>query len=212
VQRSKPGRVLEASGYAFLGLLAMTLLWRAPAGSPAPTAGTEYDHGDAEPQQATWVRRKLNLVYLQTTTHYSCYFVRDYVRHILLELGARKEDLELHPVDCGEGPPSVAGSFYVLEPAVAPESAASGLGQGGVTSTVAAHWASVEVSYNDPFERVLDVTAKCQLVRTVFDRVVPLFAVRDAHLAPSCETYSDLTNAALLRARVLEPDTPGAPE
>lgn len=210
--RLKLSRMLQASCRALLGLLAMALSLPVHASGRAPGVGAVSDLRNTVPQQAIWVRRQINLVYLQTTTHYSCYFVRDYVRHILLQLGARKEDLELHPVDCGGGPPSVAGSFYVLEPAGPLASAASGPGPPAVTSTVAAHWASVEVSYNDPVNRVLDVMTQCQLVRTVFDRVLPLFAVRDAQLAPSCEMYSNLTNAAVLRARVLEPDAPGAPE
>ena len=68
------------------------------------------------------------------------------------------------------------------------------------------------MSDNAPFERVLDVTAKCQLVRTVFDRVLPLFAVRDAHLAPGCEMYQHLTSAASLRATVLKADAEDSPE
>jgi hypothetical protein len=184
-----------------LGLLVIPVSWPAYAASPAHNAPPIPDHQAAAPQRAIWVRKKINLVYLGSGTYYSCYYLSQYVRHILVEFGARKDGLDVHPVDCGGGPPSVSGSFYVLEPA--PVAAASG--PGGETGAVAAHWASVEVSYNDPFERVLDVTGKCELVRTVFDRVLPLFAARDAHLAPGCLMYQHLTSAAVLHALVLKP-------
>jgi hypothetical protein len=196
---SKVSRPLDASRYVLLGVLALSS--PAQSTSPAQTAAAS-EHREGLSQRAIWVRRNINLVYLEPITHYSCYFLSDYLRHILLELGARRDGLEVHPVDCTGGPPSVAGSFYVLEPA--PAGAASG--PSSAAGSVAAHWASVNVSYNDPFERVLDVTAKCELVRTVFDRVLPLFAVRGAHLAPSCTAYQHLTGAAVLRAEVLQPD------
>jgi hypothetical protein len=202
MKQSTAGLALEASRYVLLGLLAVPVSFSARAASPAHTAAAIADHREETPQRAIWVRRKIDLVYLESGTRYSCYFLNDYVRRILLELGARQEGLQVHPVDCTGGPPSVAGSFYVLQ--AAPDGRASD--PSSSTSTVAAHWTSVEVSYNDPFERVLDVTGKCQLVRTVFDRVLPLFAVRDAHLAPGCEMYQHLTSAAVLRAEILKPD------
>ena len=208
MKQSKADRALDASCYVLLGFLAVVVSAPGYAASPAPTASRAAtsaavaEQRDETPQRAVWVRRKINLVYLQSITHYSCYYLRDYVRQILLQLGARKEDLDVHPVDCGAGPPSVSGSFYALELA----SDAAAPGPSSVAGPVVAHWTRVDVSYNDPFERVLDVTAKCQLVQIVFDRVLPLFAVRNAHLAPKCSMYTHLTNAAILRAEVLKPD------
>src|SRR5579884_669143 len=47
----------------------------------APAPGT--------PQAAKWVKKKINFTYQGFTTHYSCQGLRDKVRDVLLQLGAR---------------------------------------------------------------------------------------------------------------------------
>lgn len=191
-----------SSSLALLAGLMAATPWCAgasPPAAPAARAAATAASRDREQERAFWVRKHIDIVYLGSITHYSCYYLRDYVDHILLELGARKETLDVNPINCGLGrPPSVSGTFEVLEPVAKGRASRS-------AAPVAAHWASVNVSYNDLFNRVVDVTAKCQLVRTVFDKVLPLVSVRHARLMPGCVTYKLLTNTAVLRAQVLKP-------
>src|ERR1700761_6038078 len=85
----------------------------ATAGVPALSVAPPASH---------WVERKLDYTYQGFTTKYSCDGLRDNVRGVLLALGARKKDLQIHSNGCSrlngapEPFPGVTARFWVLVP------------------------------------------------------------------------------------------------
>lgn len=56
---------------------------------------------DAAPVTAVWVEHEVSFVYFGQTTYYSCYGLRDKVRYILRQVGARPDSLKVQ-VSCVE--------------------------------------------------------------------------------------------------------------
>src|SRR4029077_17632258 len=73
-----------------LALLTFLVAAEAAAEAPAETA---------PPAWAVWTPKQLRFVYSGFTSHYSCDGLRDKMRAILLQLGARA-DLRVQPVPC----------------------------------------------------------------------------------------------------------------
>src|SRR5690348_5714821 len=78
------------------GVLAIAVTTSASA---AGAAGTD----SGATVSAHWVQKNLNFRYMGFTTHYSCEGLRDNVRQVLLDLGARRSDLHLRSVGCTRG-------------------------------------------------------------------------------------------------------------
>lgn len=175
---------------AVLAMLAFTL--RGYAAEPGSTGAAS---GTSEP--AHWVKKKLNFTYQGFTTHYSCEGLRDAVRGVLLELGARRSDLKVHAVGCTRGlgqpepAPSVAGNFYVLEPA--PSSA---------EHPVEAAWQRVNVRIG---RSGLDAAGQCELVDQVKHKILPLFSTRNVEFKENCVPHQLMLNGSSLSVEVLKP-------
>jgi hypothetical protein len=156
--------------------------------------------GSAQP--AKWVQKKLYFAYLGFTTHYSCDGLRDKVRLVLLQLGARKQGLDVHEAGCtapegGPEPfPAVAGTFYVLQP-VSGEQAGS-----GSAAIVAAHWQNVQVRLGPS---ALGRAAQCELLEQVKEKIVPLFNARNVRFRTDCIPHQLMTPGAALEVDVLKP-------
>jgi|GEM_PF-1011732 len=161
------------------------------AASAASAAGRE---------QAHWVKKKINFTYQGFTTHYSCQGLRDKVREVLLELGARKSGLDVHEIGCttniGEPNPfpSVGGTFYVLEP-----------GSSSNGQAVKAEWQNVDVRVGSPG---LDTAGQCELIEQVKQKILPLFATRDVRFKQDCIPYQLTPNGSSLSVEVLKPAQP----
>jgi hypothetical protein len=152
-------------------------------------------------QTARWVRKHLRFTYMGFTTHYSCEGLSDKVRSVLLQLGARREGLNVYPAGCvrnvgaPEPAPSVAGTVYVLEP-----TAESGV------KAVRAHWHTVNVQLaRSPLEQA----GQCELLEQVRQRILPMFATRNEHFSSNCVPNQLTLPGAALRVEVLEADRPG---
>src|ERR1700729_2613878 len=74
--------------FAGVGLLLAATAWSADGGAAAPFS-------------AIWKEQHLNFFYMGRTSRYSCGGLRDKVRALLLELGARR-DLTLTALGCEE--------------------------------------------------------------------------------------------------------------
>ncbi len=190
---------------AMVGLAAAAAIGGGVAGAASAPAAP------AAPQTARWVKRSLRFTYLGFTTHYSCQGLRDQVRDVLLQLGARREGLNVYPVGCvrnlgvPEPAPSVWGTFYVLEP-VAARGAAGTSG-----TTVRAHWQTVKVHLS---RSSLERAAQCELLLQVDQKILPLFTVRRRHIVSNCIPHQLSLPGAALEAEVLVLDRPagrGAP-
>ena len=134
-----------------ISALVLTLLLplapAARAQAPAETA--------APPTWAVWTPKELKFVYMGVTSHYSCDGLRDKMRSILLQLGARP-DLTVREVPCSgmAGRPSefpgVTVNMNVLAPFDAAKSNAN-------ATPVPAHWKTVEISTDrDPLREAGD--------------------------------------------------------
>jgi hypothetical protein len=170
-------------------------LMGARAGRLAAAEGSSSEPGATEP--AHWVKKKLDFTYLGFTTHYSCQGLRDKVREVLLELGARRSDLNVHEIGCTrnlgrpEPAPSVGGTFYVLEPA--PSS---------IEHPVEAAWQRVNVRVGTDS---LDRAGQCELVDQVRHTILPLFSTRNVNFKQSCVPYQLTPGGTSLSVEVLKP-------
>lgn len=155
--------------------------------------------GASHLESAHWVRRTFEFTYLGFTTQYSCSGLRDKLASVLVQLGARRQDLNVHPVGCAntlgkpEPAPSVEGSFYVLQP-VSGRKAASGV------RTVPAQWRTVDVHLA---RSGVDQAGQCDLMEQIKQKLLPMFAARDVRFSSNCIPNQLTLPGALLQARVL---------
>ncbi len=183
-------------------LIAMALALSASIGTAAvadPPADT------SAPGWAVWTPKELRFVYMGFTSHYSCDGLRDKMRSILLQLGARP-DLTVREVPCSglAGRPTefpgVTVHMNVLapwDPAKAPPNA----------TPVPAHWKDVEISTDrDPLREAGD----CELIEQVKSRVLPLFYARHVDYHSSCIPNQLQIGGTQLKADVLIADEPPA--
>jgi hypothetical protein len=169
---------------------------------------------DPNPVSARWATKKIDFVYMGFTAHYSCDGLLDKVRPVLLQLGARKQDLSVHERGCTaqlgrpDPFPGVAGTFSVLEPAAAAGATPSPANPG---EPVAAHWKHVRVKVAYGVENALDTAGQCELIEQIKYHILPLFTTQNVKYRSSCIPH-DLQLGTMLEADVLMPDAkPGAP-
>lgn len=169
---------------------------QAGAGAAGEAAGAGADRAAAA-QSARWVKKKFTFVYQGFTTHYSCQGLRDKVRAVLLQLGARRSDLNVHEIGCTtsigrpEPAPSVGGTLYVLEPA-----------SSSTQHAVEAAWQRVKVRVGTSG---LDEAGQCELVEQVKQRILPLFSTRDVIFDPHCIPHQLTPSGSVLSVEVLKP-------
>jgi hypothetical protein len=145
------------------------------------------------------------------TSHYSCDGLRDKMRSILLQLGARP-DLTVREVPCSglAGRPTEFPGVTVNMNVLAPWDAT----KTNVNATpVPAHWKNVEISTDrDPLREAGD----CELIEQVKSRVLPLFNARQVDYHSSCVPNQLQIGGTQLKADVPIADpqptaAPGAP-
>jgi hypothetical protein len=151
-------------------------------------------------ESAVWTPKELLFIYQGFTTTYSCDGLRDKVRSILLELGAR-EDLKITETPCSElgrpDPfPGVRIKMNVLQPA-GDQSAAAG------TQSVPSHWKRVDLT---PERDAVSSAGECELIEQVKQSILPLFATRNVEYSSNCLPHQLQIGATRLRAEVLVPD------
>jgi hypothetical protein len=173
-----------------LTALALSLpVCAAAAESPAPPA-------DAPP--AVWARKELNFVFLGFTTHYSCDGLRDKIRHVLEELGARA-GFEVDYSGCSSSfgkpdPfPGVRIRMQTLQPAGANDNSAD---------VVVAQWRRVDLHLDkDPVWEASD----CELLEQIKQKILPLFTTRSVNFASNCVPHQ-VSLGTHLAADLLLPD------
>ena len=157
------------------GILLLLLLAAGPvavAQAPAPST---------QPAWGVWTAKELRFVYMGFTSHYSCDGLRDKMRAILLQLGARP-DLKLREVPCSgmAGRPTEFPGVTANMNGLAPFDPASA---NATATPVPAHWKTVVISTDtDPLREAGD----CELIEQVKSRVLPLFYARNIDYHSSC--------------------------
>ncbi|HVH83393.1 MAG TPA: hypothetical protein VM713_03650 [Steroidobacteraceae bacterium] len=147
-------------------------------------------------ESASWVQKEVNFRYVGFTTKYSCDGLRDRMRGILLQLGAR-DDLKISGYGCTGVPapettPGVRVVMHVLQPAGATP------GQ-----TTAAHWKTVDLLAD---RDLLDAARDCELISQLDRDVLPQFAVRHVDYRATCSVGTPLVGGTRLKADVLVAD------
>jgi hypothetical protein len=153
-------------------------------------------------QSAVWAQKEFSFTYQGFTTKYSCDGLHDKMRRVLLQLGARKEDLKISDWGCSgrsgvpDPFPGVAVKMSVLVPAGTP--AASGGGP-----SVPSHWRAVELKLDT---ESLSEAGDCELVEQVKQNVLPLFTTRNVDFKSTCVPHQLTPGGTQLAADVLTPD------
>ena len=180
---------------AAVTVVALLLTAEALAEAPAQTA---------PPTWAVWTPKELRFIYMGFTSHYSCDGLRDKMRAIVLQLGARS-DLTVREFPCsGElGRPTefpgVTVNMNVLTPWNPTDANAAAI-------PVPAHWKSVEISTErDPLREAGD----CELIEQVKPRVLPLFTTRHIDYHSTCIPNQLTLGGTQLKADVLIADDQG---
>jgi hypothetical protein len=146
-------------------------------------------------ESAVWAPKELTFTYQGHTTQYTCDGLRDKMRSILLELGAR-QDIRVRGFGCIHPYPGVSVRMNVLQPADE---------HGG--RAVPAHWKMVDVlAGRDP----VDAAADCELIGQIKQQVLPLFATRNVDYRSTCQYKQLLPGATRLKAQVMVADQSAA--
>jgi hypothetical protein len=187
------GGVMRLVGtWASVAVLAAAGLACAPAWADTQAAATSVP--------AVWTPKKLRFVFMGFTSRYSCDGLRDKVREILRQFGAR-DDMQLTESPCSGSPgrpthfPGVTIKVNVLQPANAQST----------TGTVAAHWQQVELPGRGDAVRE---AGDCELVEQVKQSILPLFTSRNVDYHSSCVPNQLTIGGTSLKAEVLVADQP----
>jgi len=181
---------------AAVGAVALGLAVGAPAlaadVAPQPPAATEA---------AVWTPKEVQFVYMGFTSHYSCDGLRDTVREMLLQLGARKDDLKVYETPCSGDPdrpnpfPGVKIKMSVLQPA--PSTPSPG------TQVVQAYWKTVKLPYR---QSALNAAGQCELIEQFSQKILPLFTTRNVDVKTDCVPHQLEPLGTKLQAEVLVTD------
>ncbi len=153
----------------------------------------------AEMQVAVWTPKELNFTYHGFTTKYSCEGLRDRVKDILLELGARK-DLKVYTSGCTgaagtpDAFPGVRARMNVLQPAT----------DSFTGELVEAHWQLVELKGD---QSAVSRVGDCELIEQVQKQILPLFPVRNVELTSNCIPHQSSPGVTRLKTEVLKADS-----
>jgi hypothetical protein len=150
---------------------------------------------------AVWVPKEVQFTYMGFTTHYTCDGLRDTVREMLLQLGARKDDLKVYETPCSGDPdrpnpfPCVKIKMSVLQPA--PDN------PGADAKVVQAYWKPVKLPYR---QSGLSAAGQCELIEQFNQKIMPLFTTRNVDLTATCVPHQLSPLGTKLQAEVLVTD------
>ena len=190
---------LSVAALAVFALCAgLPALAQAPAAPAAPGAAVE---DSSPPAWAVWTPKELRFVYMGFTSHYSCDGLRDKMRAILLQLGARSDLTVLEmPCSAPSGRPSEFPGVTVKMNVLTPWDAAS---SNAAATPVPAHWKAVEISTErDPLREAGD----CELIEQVKSRALPLFSTRKVEYHSTCVPHQLQIGGTQLKSEVLLAD------
>jgi hypothetical protein len=170
----------------------------------APIRPVDAQNGAGIPIAAVWKEQRLNFFYMGRTSRYSCEGLRDKVRAMLLDLGARR-DIRVTALGCEDaaarGRPGSLGpslNIVVSTPALA-DASAKPLHRGDM----AAMYARFE-----PFTITSDAfrnmgIADCELVEEFSRQILPKLAARNLKQDITCVPLQQSGSRFLVQGEVL---------
>jgi hypothetical protein len=150
---------------------------------------------------AVWVPKEVQFVYMGFTTYYTCDGLRDAVREMVLQMGARKDDLKVYETPCSGNPdrpnpfPGVKIKMSVLQPAPDNPNADA--------QVVQAYWKPVKLPYR---QSAIDAAGQCELVEQFNQKILPLFTTRNVDVKTTCVPHQLDPLGTRLQAEVLVTD------
>ena len=153
-------------------------------------------------QSAVWAQKEFKFIYQGFTTKYSCDGLHDKMRRILLEFGARKEDLKIGEWGCSgrSGVPDPFPGVIVKMSVLVP---AEGTAAPGAEAALPSHWRAVQLKLDNSS---LSEAGECELIEEVKQQVLPLFTTRNVDLKSTCVPHQLTPGGTQLTADVLAPD------
>lgn len=148
------------------------------------------------PLAAVWKEQHLNFVYRGRTSRYSCDGLRDKVRAMLLDLGARR-DIRVSAIGC-EGSMAPSLNIVVSTPAL-PDAAAKPLHPGDLAA-VDARFESFTIT-SDPFRNM--GIADCELVEEFARQILPKLVTRELKQDITCVPNQQSGSRFLVRGKIL---------
>ncbi len=166
---------------AFWATAGVGLMFALPLWAADPVVGSPFP--------ALWKEQHLEFSYLGRTARYSCQGLRDKMRSLLLDLGARR-DLQVALLACNESAPLHRGylgprlSLTFSSPAL-PDASAKALHPGDL--------AAVEARF-EPFTLTSDAfrnygVGDCELVEEFAREILPRFSARNVKQDITCIPY-----------------------
>ena len=194
-------RKLGTPAFAAAAIVSFGAWVGVPSLAAAADAGAPAAESAAQPEFAVWTPKEAEFTYMGFTTHYTCDGLRDAVRDMLLQLGARKSDLKVTEQPCSGQPdrpnpfPGVRIKMSVLQPAPAQI--------GSDTQVVEAHWKPVKLPYR---ETGINAAGQCELLEQFNQKIMPLFTTRNVDLHATCVPHQLEPLGTKLQAEVLVTD------
>jgi hypothetical protein len=165
----------------FWAIAGVGLLFALPLRAAVPAAGG--------PVQAVWKEHRLDFSYMGRTARYSCQGLRDKIRSLLLDLGARR-DLQVSLYACDESAPLRRGYLgpklgLVFSSPTLPDPAAKPAHAGDLLA--------VDARY-EPFTLTSDAfknygVGDCELVEEFAREILPLLSARVDKQDITCVPY-----------------------
>ena len=183
-------------------LLSLGALLGLPAWGESNGAAVNAGAADQPAAEAAiWTPKQVEFTYMGFTTHYTCDGLRDDVREMLLQLGARKDDLKVTEICSGDpnrpNPfPGVRIKMSVLTTPV-PASLPAG------TQIVPAQWKTVKLPNR---ATLLDAAGQCELLEQFKQKILPLFSTRNVDFRATCVPHQLDPLGIHLQADVLTTD------
>lgn len=151
---------------------------------------------------AVWKQQSLSFFYMGRTSRYSCEGLRDKVRAMLLDLGARR-DLQLTALGCEDGaqrarPASSGPSLHILFATPALQDLGRKAPAGA--SSVAARFEAFTIT-SDPFRNM--GMADCELVEAFARQILPKLVTRNVKQDITCVPFQQSGGKFLIRGEIL---------
>ena len=173
------------------------------AASAWPVAAQAADGGN--PISAVWKEHHLNFFYKGRTARYSCLGLRDKVRAMLLDLGARR-DLDVTAVGCEQ--PTAQIRLATLGPSLIIVFSAPALPNPRVKPSRPGDLSAVDARF-ESFTLAADVfrnmdAADCEMVEDFARQILPKFVTRDLKQDILCVPLQQSGGRFLVRGEVLK--------
>ena len=168
--------------------------------TPARPAGTE----GGSPVAAVWKEQHVRFLYRGRTSRYSCEGLRDKVRAMLLDLGARR-DLSVTALGCEDTAAQLRRAALgpslnlVFSTPALPEAAAKPL-RAGDLAAVNARFETFKIT-SDAF-RTMGV-ADCELVEEFARQILPKLVTRNLQQDITCVPFQQSGGRFLVRGEIL---------